>query len=111
MIAKFGEVVTEIAEICGGLIEIIGMVILCIAIVKGVIAYIKRDPETENIVGEGISMALTFLMGGEVMHTIADPTLMEVGVIGAIIACRVALSATIAWERGVREKERHANKE
>ena len=48
--------------------------------------------------GEGITTALSFLLGGEALKTITAPNWMELGMTAAILAMRAAMAVLIHWE-------------
>ena len=51
------------------LCEIIGVLIIVLTTVRGVIAWIMKKTNARLIAAEGIAVALTFKLGGEVMRS------------------------------------------
>jgi uncharacterized membrane protein len=91
----FLEVIVEYA-IFG--FEIVGVFILIWAGIKGVINFLKRDPQTGLKLGEGMALALQFKLGGEILRTVIISEVSEIFLVGGIIILRVALTLLIHWE-------------
>ena len=92
------SVVHYMAEIGIHLVEIVGIAILLIAAVQGVVGYFKKDPHIRLKLAQGIALALEFKLGGEVLHTVITREWEELGILGAIIALRAALTLLLHWE-------------
>ena len=58
---------------------------------------------------QGIALALEFKMGGEVLRTVVVREWAELGILGAIIVLRGALTLLIHWE--IRNEENAIEKE
>ena len=54
---------------------------------------------------EGSALALEFKMGGEVLRTVVVREWSELGILGAIIVLRAALTFLIHWEIKEEKKE------
>ena len=52
----------------------------------------------------GTALALTFKMGGEVLRTVVVREWQELGILGAIIVLRAALTIMLHWEIKSEEK-------
>ena len=77
------EIVVEYAIF---MFEIVGVLILIWAGIKGIYNFLKKDPQTGLKLAEGMAMALQFKLGGEIL------------LVGGIIVLRIALTILIHWE-------------
>ena len=80
------------------LCEVIGVAVVVITIIKGVIRWIKRDAHVKLTVAEGIALALTFKMGGELLRSVIVREWNELLILGAIIALRALMTFMIHFE-------------
>ncbi len=81
------------------LCEVIGFLMIILTAVRGVIAWIRKDPHARLIAAEGIAIALTFKMGGEVLRTVTiRDDWKELGILGAIVLLRTIMSFIIHFE-------------
>ena len=80
------------------LLECAGVAVLLIAAVKSIIGYAKRKPHIRLSLAQGISLALEFKLGGEVLRTVLVRELSELMVLGLVILLRGALTFIIHWE-------------
>ena len=78
--------------------EIVGVLILIWSGINGVINYLKKNPDTGLLLGEGMAMALQFKLGGEILRTVVIQELSEILLVGGIIVLRVSLTLLIHWE-------------
>lgn len=78
--------------------EIVGVVIILIAGVKGVVNYIRRSPSVRLQLAQGMALGLEFKLGSEILRTVIVRELSEVALVAAIIAVRAALTFLIHWE-------------
>ena len=92
------EVVHYAAEIGIHVVELVGIVILLISAAQGIIGYVKKDPHIRLKLAQGIALALEFKLGGEVLHTVITRQWEELGILGAVIALRAALTLLLHWE-------------
>ena len=67
VVQQYFELIIEWAVL---LCELIGVIMIVLTSVRGVIAWIRKDPHARLIAAEGIAVALTFKMGGEVLRTV-----------------------------------------
>ena len=73
----------------------------------------KRDGVRLQL-AQGIALALEFKLGGEVLRTVVVREWSELGILGAIIGLRAALTLLIHWEIKNEEEalsEKEAGKE
>lgn len=80
------------------LVELVGVIVLLVAIVKAVIGMIKHNPRTRLDLAEGIALSLEFKMGSELLRTVIVRELDELMILGAVILLRAALTFLIQWE-------------
>ncbi|MDD7645972.1 MAG: DUF1622 domain-containing protein, partial [Ruminococcus bromii] len=72
--------------------ELVGVIIIIVAGIKGVISYIKRDPSVRLQLAQGMALGLEFKLGSEILRTVVVRELTEVALVAAIIAVRAALT-------------------
>jgi uncharacterized membrane protein len=102
-------VLEYISYIIGG----IGVTIVVWGVIKGLIALLiaefsrfrKIDKETINSedqirlgIGFYLILGLEFLIAADIINTIINPTLEELGILGAIVAIRIALAYFLGRE-------------
>ncbi len=80
------------------LLEFFGICILVFTAVKSFILWIKKNDAIRLELAQGIALALEFKLGGEVLRTVVVRDWSELGILGAIIALRAALTFLIHWE-------------
>ena len=80
------------------LCEVIGVIMIVLTAIRGVIAWLRKDPHARLIAAEGIAIALTFKMGGEVLRTVIVREWQELLVLGAIVLLRTIMSFIIHFE-------------
>ena len=84
-----------------GAVIIIWTAIRCIADMTGK----KRDENFRIALAKGISLALEFKMGGEVLRTVLARDFVDLGIIGCLIALRAAMAILLHWEIKNEQKE------
>ena len=87
-----------IVEFSTLLLELFGICILVYTAVKSFIFWLKKDDSIRLQLAQGIALALEFKLGGEVLRTVVVREWAELGILGAIIALRAALTFLIHWE-------------
>lgn len=95
IVQKYFELVIEWAVI---LCDVIGVVMIVLTAIRGVIAWIRKDPHAKLIAAEGIAIALTFKMGGEVLRTAIVRDWQELMILGAIVLLRAIMAFIIHFE-------------
>ena len=85
-------------------LELFGIIILVYTALKCFFRWIKKDKAIRLDLAEGIALALEFKLGGEVLRTVVVRDWSELGILGAIIALRAALTLLIHWEIKNEEK-------
>ena len=79
-------------------LELLGIIVLVFTSIKSFISWIKKEPNTQLNLAHGISLALSFKMGGEVLRTVVVREWGELLILGAIILLRAMLTFLIMWE-------------
>ena len=95
----------HIVEFSTLLLELFGICILVFTAVKSFIFWLKKDESIRLELAQGIALALEFKLGGEVLRTVVVREWTELGILGAIIALRAALTFLIHWEIKNEEKK------
>lgn len=80
------------------ILEVVGVVILLVYAVKALIAVFKSTHKCKHLLAEGITTALSFLLGGEVLKTIIAPDWKDIGMTCAILLMRAAVTVLLHWE-------------
>ncbi|QFJ54818.1 DUF1622 domain-containing protein [Pseudobutyrivibrio xylanivorans] len=80
------------------LLESFGICVLVYTAVKSFILWIKKENSIRLELAQGIAIALEFKLGGEVLRTVVVREWSELGILGAIILLRAALTFLIHWE-------------
>lgn len=95
MVQKYFEMIIEWAVL---LCEMIGVVMIVLTAIRGVIAWIRKNSHARLIAAEGIAIALTFKMGGEVLRTVIVREWTELLILGAVVLLRVVMAIIIHYE-------------
>jgi len=85
-------------------LEAIGVIVLVIAAVKAMLGFFRKDDHVRLELAQGIALSLEFKLGGEVLRTAVVRDWSELGILGAIILLRVAMTLLIHWEIKNEEK-------
>lgn len=80
------------------LCEVIGVIMIMLTAIRGVIAWLRKDSKARLIAAEGIAIALTFKMGGEVLRTVIVREWQELLILGAIVLLRTIMAFLIHFE-------------
>ena len=96
-------------------ISVIGVVVVIWGVIKGLVALLrtefsrlraagKKVIESEEKIRLGIGvnliLGLEFLIAADIIRTIIEPTLEELGILGAIVTIRIALAYFLSREMG-----------
>ena len=95
IVERYFEQIVEWAVL---LCEVIGVVIIVLTAVRGAIAWIRKKENARLIAAEGIAIALTFKMGGEVLRTVIVREWQELLILGAVVLLRVVMAVIIHFE-------------
>ncbi len=80
------------------LLECAGVAVLLATAVKSIVGYVKHNPRIRLYLAQGISLALEFKLGGEVLRTVLVREMSELLTLGLVILLRGALTLIIHWE-------------
>lgn len=78
--------------------EMAGVLIVLLTAIRCLFDYFRGRKKLRIKLAEGISLALLFKMGGEVLRTVIVRTWGELAILGAIIVLRGALTFLLNWE-------------
>ena len=92
------SILRYVVEFSTLLLELFGICILVFTAVKSFIFWLKKDESIRLQLAQGIALALEFKLGGEVLRTVVVRDWAELGILGAIIMLRAALTFLIHWE-------------
>ena len=105
-------ILTDAVEICTVMMEFAGMIVLVTTAVKCFYHWLKHSDRNIRLdLGEGIALALEFKLGGEVLRTVVVREWSELGILGAIIVLRAALTFLIHWEISEEKKQEEKKEE
>ena len=80
------------------LFEMTGIIAMLITAVKAIYSYATKNPETHHILAKGMSMGLSFLLGGELLHTVTAHSFADIGLVACIFLVRAAITYLLHWE-------------
>ena len=86
------------------LIELAGILIIFISMVRGFIGYLKHEENTRIELAQGIMLGLEFKIGSEVLRSVIVSGWSELGTLDAVILLRSLLTFLLHWEIDVEEK-------
>ena len=95
---------TDVVAICTFLLEMAGIIVLITTSIKCFIKWVRKKSHVQLDLAHGTALALTFKMGGEVLRTVVVREWQELGILGAIIVLRAALTIMLHWEIKSEEK-------
>ena len=99
------NVLTNVVSICTFLLEMAGVIVLMTTSIKSFIKWLQKKNHVQLDLAHGTALALTFKMGGEVLRTVVVREWQELGILGAIILLRAALTVMLHWEIKSEEKD------
>jgi uncharacterized membrane protein len=79
-------------------LELCGAAVVLITSVKALVSFFRKDSFVRLSLAEGIALGLEFKLGGEVLRTTIVRDWSELGILGAIILLRGALTLLLHWE-------------
>lgn len=86
------------------LFELTGVMIIICSGIRGLFDLAKKNRHTSYMLLHGLSLGLTFLLGGEILKTITISSWQDVQLVLGIIVMRVTLAILSHWEMK-KEKE------
>ena len=79
--------------------EALGMAVLLVTAARSAKGWLTGDPHVRLTLAQGIALSLEFKLGSEVLRTVVVVRdWSELGILGAVIALRGALTLLIHWE-------------
>ena len=99
------NVLTNVVSISTFLLEMAGIIVLITTSTKCFIKWLQKKKHVQLDLAHGTALALTFKMGGEVLRTVVVREWQELGILGAIIVLRAALTIMLHWEIKNEEKD------
>ena len=108
-----GDLIRVLVSVAIHPFELVGVIVLIAAGVRGVVNYVRHDPMVRLNLAKGMALCLEFKLGSEILRTVVVRDLSEIAIVGAIIALRAALTFLLHWEIKNEEAEAEAtlNKE
>ena len=91
-------------------VEFVGVLVVVGAIIKGIIDAIKKDEHMRLNLVEGIALAMSFKIGGELLRTVVVRNWDEILLLAAVILLRAALTFYIQWEIRLEMKKKEERK-
>lgn len=108
MVETLHHVLVEVADYGIIAFEFIGVALLLWAGIKGLIALAKKDHHVGLILGEGVALALQFLLCGEILKIITIHGMEDLITVAACIILHVFLTLLVAYENNHHKAEHHA---
>ena len=87
-------------------VEFVGVLVVVGAIIKGIVDAIKKDEHMRLNLVEGIALAMSFKIGGELLRTVVVRNWDEILLLAAVILLRAALTFYIQWEIRIEKKKK-----
>ncbi len=98
------ETLSDLVNFSVVMLEFMGLIVVVYTGLSAFKKWIKKDPHTRLFLAEGLAMALSFKLGGEILRTVVVRDMTEIMQVGAIIVLRAALTLLIHWE--IRNEEK-----
>lgn len=91
------------------LCEYTGVIVITVSSIRGIIEYVRRNPQTRLNLAKGMAMGLEFKVGSEILRTVVVREVQEIFIVASIIALRALLTFLIHWE--IKNEEKSGNSE
>jgi uncharacterized membrane protein len=95
---QLAEIEMHIVSLAIFICDMTGVGILLLTVIKSAINYFHQGTHVRLMLAQGISLALGFKLGGEVLRTVTVRDFNEFAILGAIILLRAAITLLIHWE-------------
>ncbi len=95
----------NIAGVAIIILEFIGVFIVIWTGIKAFLMYIRKSDEAGLYLAKGLSTALSFKMGGEILRTVVIRDRKELVFVAGIMLIRAAMTLLLHWEITQEEKE------
>lgn len=107
MIDTLHHLLVEIAEYGVLAFEFIGLALLVWAGIKGLICLAKKDHHVGLVLGEGVALALQFMICAEILKLITIHGMEDLIKVSACIILHVFLTLLVAYENNHHKAEHH----
>lgn len=98
MYELFEELLVQIINVSILFLEFVGVFIIIISAIRGVLDYVKKNPQIRLNLANGMALGLEFKLGSEILRTVTVRDLSEIAIVASIIILRAALTFLIHWE-------------
>lgn len=88
----------DMAEFVIIVLEFMGVLVISASSIKGFYNYVRHSEDTKISLAKGLSIALEFKMGSEILRTVIVREWEEIATVAGIIILRAALAFLIHWE-------------
>ncbi len=102
------QLLTHVVDIAILTFEFVGVFVIIISGCRGILDYVRKNPQIRLNLATGMALGLEFKLGSEILRTVIVRQLSEVGIVAAIIALRAALTFLIHWEIKVEKADEEA---
>jgi uncharacterized membrane protein len=103
IVSAFERIFLVFAQFGVTFMEMAGVVVLLISGINALVHYFRKDSSVRLKLARGIALSLEFKLGGEVLRTAIVREWGELGILGAVILLRVAM--TILIHREIKDEE------
>lgn len=94
-----------LVRLCILLIELAGIIVIVISMVRGFIGFVQKDDGTRIQLAQGIMLGLEFKVGSEVLRSVIVSGWNELGTLAAVILCAACLPCSCTgrstWRKSV----------
>lgn len=104
------QLLTHVVDIAILVFEFVGVFVIIVSGCRGIMDYVRHNPEIRLNLATGMALGLEFKLGSEILRTVIVRELSEVATVAAIIALRAALTFLIHWEIKVEKADEEAAK-
>ncbi len=91
--------------------EWIGVIIIAISGIRGVIELIKKNPDIDLHLSQGMAVALQFMLCAEIVKLITIGDLTDILLVLGIVVLHIAITLLVAYELNHKKHERHERHE
>ena len=103
------NILHPLADVSAGVLELIGIIIIIVSSFRALFLLAKRFAKKRPFhvatdLGKGLSLALEFKMGAEIIKTVIIHNLEELAILGIVIIIRALLALIIHLEIHLEEK-------
>lgn len=99
------ELLEVLVNLSISVLELLGTLIILESALRTLYKMVTKKENAKLFLMEGLSMGLSFKLGGEILRTVIVRDFKEVALVGCIIVLRAALNILLHWE--IRNEEKH----